>query len=204
MAEQIGFAAQTPAQKPFRVRLELSEPNEKDNLWEVVAVVTVLDKDGEGIEDKKVLFILGNSKWEEETDSDGIARHTFRLGSGTHTIIARVGSESKKKPVSIKEDKKKKKPANISVRKVPKMGEKGTSTVFIHILTENDTPVRDVNVRMLNHFHPGGFVDLPPTNARGETSCEVSVSEIANHNTVRFVVVGSNLEAQITLYRETE
>ena len=87
----VGFLS--PAEKKqLRLRLELTEPNKKDDIWELTAIATVFDREGPA-PDVDVQFYHNGRKLDSPVASDGEGRAEkdfFGLKKGNHVFEAQI------------------------------------------------------------------------------------------------------------------
>lgn len=197
----MGFLS--PAEKKqLRLRLELTEPNKKDDTWELAVVAITFDKEGP-VPDVEVQFYHNGKRIDSTvaTDGEGRAEKDFSdLKKGNHVFEAQiVGTTIKtRQKKNFKEDKPKK-PEKILIHKT---GSMGNYNLIFQILTGDNSPVVNATIQIMDSLNTKKVFELPKTDKLGVVQYDIQFTERRRVLTV--IVLGSAIPVEkIYLYGNT-
>ncbi|MFA6354688.1 MAG: hypothetical protein WCX12_03345 [Candidatus Paceibacterota bacterium] len=184
-----------------RLSLDLTEPNKTEELWEITVTAIVSD-DGKPAPGIQVQLYHNGRAIDSPYLTDGEGRtepRTFSdLEKGTHTFEAIIVSTSIKARRTVKlKDERPKKPAKLIVDREYAGGSNDKVIVFCTVLTDDNVPVKGIDIRILGLTNP----TLATTDKSGVATMKIKLEK--NHRVVVFIVKGSPIQKRIHLFRKT-
>lgn len=189
MAATIGFASSTV--RNFKIRLELTEPDKKDDSWSTTAIATVTTGT-DIVTDAEVQFYHNGRAVDSPVDTDGEGRATKEfvdLKKGSHTFEAKIaGTSTSSRQTKVLKEEKPKKPAKIKISQAA-LG-LGKYILNFQTLAEDGAPTQ-ATIRILDRQLTNGVMELK-TGSDGSVSHAFAVG--IEKKILTITVLGSPIE----------